>query len=466
LSPRARTRLTAVIVACALFMQNLDSTVVATALPAMARGFNADPLHMNVALTSYLLALAVFIPASGWVADKYGTRTVFRAAIAVFTLGSILCGAADTLWFLVFARVLQGLGGAMMVPVGRLVLLRTVPKSELVGAMAWLSTPAMIGPVVGPPLGGFIVTYFSWRWIFDINVPMGVLGILLVTLYVEDVREPEPDRFDGWGLLFSGVCLATLVFALETVGRGLVSPVMTAAALTCGVVSAGLYFWHATHYLRPVIDFALMRYRSFRVAIIGGLLFRVGIGAIPFLLPLMLQLDFGYSALQSGLVTFASSAGALVMKPGTTWALRRMGFRDTLLVNGILSALLLALMAAFRPAWPIVAIYGALLAGGFFRSLQFTAYNALAYAEVPRNRVSAATSFYQTMQQFSTTLGVSIGAGSLELARIAGGHALPSLGDFSLAFLFVAVFSLAAAPLSLIMPRDAGNEISGRHLRR
>jgi hypothetical protein len=214
-----------------------------------------------------------------------------------------------------------------------------------------------------------------------------------------------------------------------------------------------------------VIDLALLRFRSFRVAILGGLLFRVGIGAIPFLLPLMLQLDFGYSAAQSGLVTFASSAGAMVMKPGTTWALRRLGFRDTLLCNGILAALMLALMAGFRPSWPIAAIYAALLAGGFFRSLQFTAYNALAYAEVPGNRVSAATSFYQTMQQFSTTLGVSIGAGSLEIARIASGHMLPTLLDFSAAFLLVAGISLAAAPISLIMPRDAGTEISGRAAR-
>src|ERR1700749_672025 len=192
----SRTRLTAVIVACALFMQNLDSTVIATALPTMAKAFGADPVHMNVALTSYLLSLAVFIPASGWVADRFGTRTVFRAAIAVFTIGSILCGQANSLGFLVMARILQGIGGAMMVPVGRLVLLRTVAKSELVAAMAWLSTPALLGPVLGPPVGGFIVTYFSWRWIFDINIPIGILGMTLVTLFVEDVREPPGTRFD------------------------------------------------------------------------------------------------------------------------------------------------------------------------------------------------------------------------------------------------------------------------------
>src|SRR6478609_11663098 len=218
----ARTRRTAVIIACAMFMQSLDSTVIATALPTMAKTFGADPVHMNVALTSYLLSLAVFIPASGWVADRYGTRTVFRAAIAVFTVGSILCGRADSLAFLVASRVLQGIGGAMMVPVGRLVLLRTAAKTELVAAMAWLTVPALLGPVLGPPVGGFIVTYFSWRWIFDINVPIGILGIVLVTVFFEDVREPPRGRFDGIGLLLCAIALSGLMFGLETAGRGVV----------------------------------------------------------------------------------------------------------------------------------------------------------------------------------------------------------------------------------------------------
>ena len=222
-----RTRITALIVACALFMQNLDSTVIATALPTMARDFGADPVRMNVALTSYLLSLAVFIPASGWVADRYGAKPVFRAAIAIFTLGSVLCGRADSLSFLVLARILQGVGGAMMVPVGRLLLIRTALKSELVAAMAWLSMPALIGPVVGPPLGGFIVTYFSWRWVFDINVPVGVLGMVLVTLFVDDVREPGRAKLDGWGLLLSGLAMAGIMVGMETVGRGVVAPWIT-----------------------------------------------------------------------------------------------------------------------------------------------------------------------------------------------------------------------------------------------
>jgi EmrB/QacA subfamily drug resistance transporter len=457
-----RTRLTAVIVACAMFMQNLDSTVIATALPTMAKAFGADPVRMNVALTAYLLSLAVFIPASGWIADRYGARTVFRAAIAVFTLGSVLCGRADSLAFLVAARILQGIGGAMMVPVGRLVLLRTAAKSELVSAMAWLTVPALLGPVLGPPVGGFIVTYFSWRLIFDINVPIGILGIVLVSMFVEDVREPPRGRFDGIGLLLCGTSLAGLMFGLETAGRGVVSHVATEAMIGVGVAGLVGYLLHARHHPAPLLDLSLMRLPCFGVAITAMMPFRIGIGAIPFLLPMMLQVGFGDSAAQSGLITFASSAGALVMKPATQRALRLFGFRDTLVWNGVISAAMLAICAAFRPTWPAAAIYAALLIGGFFRSLQFTAYNTLAYGDVPRAQMSAATSLYITGQQLAATIGISAGAVSLEISMALSGHTMPQPIDFSHAFLVVALFTLAAAPIALWMPRNAGDELTGR----
>ena len=450
------------IVACAMFMQNLDSTVIATALPTMAKAFGADPVHMNVALTSYLLSLAVFIPASGWVADRYGTRTVFRAAIAVFTIGSVLCGRADTLWFLVVSRVLQGIGGAMMVPVGRLVLMRTAAKQELVAAMAWLTVPALLGPVMGPPVGGFIVTYFSWRWIFDINVPIGVLGIVLVSLFVEDVRDPPRGRFDALGLLLCGVALSGLMFGLETAGRGVVPRNLTVAMIGVGLAAIVGYLMHARRHPSPLLDLSLMRLPCFGVSLSAMMLFRTGIGAIPFLLPLMFQVGFGDSAVQSGLITFASSAGALVMKPATQTALRLFGFRDTLVWNGLLSAVMIALCAAFRPTWPAAAIYGALLIGGFFRSLQFTAYNTLAYGDVPRSRMSAATSLYVTGQQLAATIGISAGALALEISMAATGHAVPQPMDFSHAFLVVALFTLVAAPIALLMARNAGDDLTGR----
>ncbi len=459
-----RTRTTAVIVACAMFMQNLDSTVIATALPTMAHAFGVAPVRMNVALTSYLLSLAVFIPASGWVADRYGARPVFRAAIAVFTIGSVLCGRADSVAFLGAARGLQGIGGARMVPGGRLVLLRTVAKQELVAAMAWLTVPALLGPVLGPPVGGFIVTYFSWRWIFDINVPIGVLGIVLVTLFVEDVREPPRGRFDGVGLLLCGVALSGLMFGLETAGRGVVAPLTTFGMIGVGVVAVIAYLLHARRHPAPLLDLSLMRLPCFGVAMSAMMLFRTGIGAIPFLLPLMLQVGFGDSALRSGLITFASSAGALVMKPATQTALRLFGFRDTLVWNGLLSAVMLALCAAFRPTWPAAAIYAALLIGGFFRSLQFTAYNTLAYGDVPRARMSSATSLYMTGQQLAATIGISMGAVSLEVSMALSGHHTAQPGDFSLAFLVVAMFTLVAAPIALFMPRNAGDELTGRRV--
>ena len=458
------TQLTALIVACALFMQTLDGTVIATALPAMAHAFGADPVHMNVALTSYLLSLAVFIPASGWMADRFGARTVFRAAIGIFTLGSLLCGMADSLAFLVAARVLQGMGGAMMVPVGRLVLLRTAAKHELVGAMALLSTPALLGPVLGPPLGGFFVTYLSWRWIFGINLPIGVLGIVLVTLFVPDVRQPGAARLDGFGMALSGIALAGMMFGFETTARGVVPVWLSLSVLAVGLLAAALYVRHARRHPAPLIDMSLMRIPTFMVSVVGGSLFRVGIGAAPFLLPLMLQLGFGDSPLRSGFISIASSAGAIVMKPATTWALRWFGFRDTLLVNGVLSALTLILCAAFRPAWPLAAIYAVLLIGGFFRSLQFTAYNTIAYADIPPGRMSAATSLYATLQQVSLTMGVTAGAASLEATMALAGRGAPVVADFATAFTVVGVVALFAAPVSWLMPRHAGAELSGHRV--
>lgn len=457
-----RTRQIAVIVACALFMQNLDSTVIATALPTMAKAFGSDPVHMNVALTSYLLSVAVFIPASGWVADRYGTRTVFRAAIAVFTIGSVLCGRADTLWFLVAARVLQGIGGAMMVPVGRLVMLRTTPRHELVAAMAWLTTPALIGPVVGPPLGGLIVTYTSWRWIFDINVPIGIIGIIVVSLFIEDAREPPPGRFDTVGLLLSAICLAGLMFGLETAGRGVIAPALTWLMVGIGVAAGAGYMLHARASAAPLLDLSLLRQPTFGVAISTMMLFRTGIGAIPFLLPLMLQVGFGDSAVQSGLITFASSAGALIMKPVAQRALLWFGFRNTLIWNGVISAILLAACAGFRPAWPVIAIYTILLVGGFFRSLQFTAMNTLAYSDVPRRRMSAATSLYTAGQQLAATIGISAGAVALEVAMTLSGNHPARPWDFSVAFLAVSLFTLFAVPIAFLVPHSAGDDIAGR----
>jgi EmrB/QacA subfamily drug resistance transporter len=449
------------IVASAMFMEQLDGTVLATALPTMARSFNADPLHMNVALTSYLLTLAMFIPASGRLADRFGSRTVFRGAIALFTLGSIACAQAQSLGFLVLARLLQGTGGALMSPVGRLVLLRVVSKAELVRAMAWLMIPATIGPILGPPVGGFIVTYLSWHWIFYINVPIGLLGIVLASRYIEEMREPSPEPFDVLGLALSGTALACLLFGIEMVTRGV------GASIGLGVIAVGaavgaLYAWHAKHCAQPVLDFRIMRIATFRLSVICGSLSRISAGAQPFLLPMMLQLGFGMSAAQSGLITFASSIGSLMMRVTAPTLLRRLGFRNVLIWVGIIAVVLVAGIAAIRPAWPQPLIYILLIASGFFQSLQFMAYNTIAYADVSRARMSVATSFYTTFQQMSLTLGIAVSAAALAASVAIRGHAEPLLGDFSLAFLLVAAISALAPLISLRLERTAGAELSGQ----
>jgi EmrB/QacA subfamily drug resistance transporter len=459
---RARIRTTALIVASSLFMEQLDSTVLATALPDMARSFGVSPLHMSVGLTSYMLSLAVFLPASGKVADRFGARRVFCTAILLFTFGSALCGQAQSLAFLVAARLLQGLGGAMMVPVGRLLLLRSVPKEEMVAAMSWFLVPALIGPVVGPPLGGMIVTHLSWHWIFYINLPIGLAGLVLVLLYIEDVRESTVEAFDWRGLAISGLSLSCLVFGLELVSRGALAMPVAIGVLLTGLASGWAYLWHARTHPAPIIDIGLMRVASFRLSAFGGSLTRISGGAMPFLLPLMMQLGFGMSAEQSGLVTFASAAGAVLMKASATPILRRFGFRRALTWNSLIASALIALIAAFRPSWPMTAIYGLLLVSGFFQSLQFTAYNTLAYADIPKTRMSTAVAFYTTLQQTMLSMGICTGALVLSAALALSGRSQANLADFSLAFLVVSAISALASPVCARLPANAGDDIAGR----
>ena len=457
-----RRALIPMIIACALFMENLDSTVIATALPSIAQSLGENPLRLNLAITSYLLSLAVFIPLSGWMADHFGARTVFRAAILVFTVGSVSCALVDTLPELVLARVLQGLGGAMMTPVGRLVILRTVPKAELVSAMAYLTIPALIGPVFGPPLGGFIVTYWSWRWIFLINVPIGLLGMVLATLFIPNTRETEVWKLDIAGFLMTGIGLAGLVFGFTSLGRGVLPEWTVATLLIAGIGFLGFYVLHAKRTPQPIIDLSLFRIPTFRAAIIGGSLFRMSIGALPFLLPLMLQLGFGLSALNSGLLTFASAAGAMTMKVTAGPIIRTFGYRPVLLANTVISAAFLMSYALFRPETSHVVIFLGLLAGGFFRSLQFTCTNTLSYANVASPQMSRATTISSMAQQLAVSFGVGAGALMLHATlALRGGESL-SAGDFAPAFLGVGLFALLPLLFFVPLAAQAGAELSGR----
>jgi EmrB/QacA subfamily drug resistance transporter len=450
------------IVACALFMENLDSTAISTALPAIAASLGENPLRLSLAITAYLFSLAVFIPISGWVADRFGAKRVFRLAILVFVLGSVLCSFAGSLVGFVLARILQGMGGAMMVPVGRLVLLRSVVKADLVRAMAWLTVPALMGPILGPPLGGFITTYLSWRWIFWINLPIGALGMLLVSLFIPDLREERPPPLDLLGFLLSAVGLLGLVFGFETIGRGLVPWSTTLLLLALGLVGIGLYVLHANRTLHPLIDLALLGIPTFRAAVLGGLVFRTAIGATPFLLPLMLQAGFGLSAFNSGLLTFAAAAGAMLMKLTAGPTLKLFGFKRVLMVNAVISAVFIAANGLFTAQTPHLLILAVLLAGGFFRSLQFTSINTLGYADIERARMSRATSFASMMQQLSLSIGVGTGALLLHLTVAARGGDQLAAGDFWPAFFVVALLAALSALVYLPHAPDAGAEVSGR----
>ncbi|WP_024277547.1 DHA2 family efflux MFS transporter permease subunit [Xanthobacter sp. 126] len=451
------------IVACALFMEQVDSTVIATSLPAIAADLGEDPVALKLALTSYLLSLAVFIPASGWAADRYGARTVFRSAIVIFTIGSILCGLSSSLADFVLYRIIQGMGGAMMVPVGRLVILRSVPKSELVSSLAWLTIPALLGPVFGPPLGGFITTYFDWRLIFFINVPIGVLGVFLATRFIENVREEDVPPLDLKGLILSGVGLAGLVFGFAVLGQEVLVPQW--AALTIGATGAFflfLYVRHARVTPHAVLDLKLLRHGTFRAGVVGGSLFRVGIGAMPFLLPLMLQLSFGLSPFASGLLTFTASAGAMAMKFTAAKLLRRIGYKRVLLANVFLCSGFIAINATFTPLTPHWLIASLLLVGGFLRSLQFTALNALSYADVEPDEMSRATSFASVAQQVSLSFGVAVAGLVLETMRASRGEVAVTQSDFSAAFLVVAAVSALSIFFFIPLPKDAGASLTAR----
>jgi EmrB/QacA subfamily drug resistance transporter len=459
--PVQRAKLLPLIVACALFMENTDSTVIATSLPAIAQSLGEDPIALKLALTSYLVSLAVFIPISGWMADRFGARTIFRTALAIFMFGSVLCAMSNSLLAFVGARFLQGMGGAMMVPVGRLVILRSVQKSELVSALAYLTIPALVGPVVGPMLGGFITTYFDWRWIFFINIPIGLVGIVLASLFFEDIREEDVAPLDIRGFLLSSFGFAALMLGLATGGRHLVPVAVSWLAVACGVVALVAYWFHARGVPSPVLNLKLFRIPTYRIGVIGGSVFRTGIGAIPFLLPLMLQLGFGLNPLQSGMITFASAAGALIMKTMAKRILAQFGFRGVLSFNAVIGAAFLASSGLFTPSTPHWLMLVVLLVGGCFRSLQFTGINALSYADVANKDMSSATSLSSVAQQLSLSMGVTIGAFALEAAGMLNGGRELAPADFWPAFLLVGVISGSSVLWMMQLAPDAGAEVSG-----
>ena len=456
------TRIVPLIVAVALFMENMDSTVIATSLPAIAADIGTSPLTLKLAVTSYLLSLAVFIPVSGWTADRFGARTVFRGAIAVFMLGSIGCALSDSLYQFVAARIVQGVGGAMMTPVARLILVRSVDRRELINAMVWVTLPALIGPLIGPALGGFITTYISWHWIFLINIPIGLAGIALATIFIEDVRAESPDPFDPVGAVLAGLGIGGLAFGGSLLGLNFLPTAAVIALILLGAIAAYAYVVHARRTPAPVLDLSLLAIPTMRAAVVGGFIYRSGIGAMPFLLPLLLQLGFNLTPFESGLITLSNVVGAMGMKTVVPIILRRFGFRRVLVVNALISATLVATCATFTPGVSFAWIVGVLIVGGFFRSLEFTSLNTIAYADVDNRRMSRATSLVAVAQQVSISVGIAIGAQAVDLTLWARGRDTIMAVDFQPAYLAIAVIAGSASLIFARMPAEAGAELARR----
>ncbi|RFC65786.1 MFS transporter [Mesorhizobium denitrificans] len=444
-------------------MENMDSTVIATSLPAIAIDIGTNPIALKLALTSYLVSLAIFIPLSGWMADKFGAKNIFRAAIAVFVIGSIACATSGSLGSFVVARFLQGMGGAMMTPVGRLVLVRSTPKSELVAAMSWLTVPALIGPLIGPPVGGFITTYFSWHWIFIINVPIGLLGIMLATKFLPESAAVETPRLDFAGLVLSGIGAAGIVFGISVMSLPALPPIYGVLTMLTGAVCIALYLWHARRTPNPLLALRLFNNQVFRTSVLGGSMFRLGIGAVPFLLPLMLQIAFGLNPFQSGMITFVTALGAMGMKFATSWIFRTFGFRRVLIFGSILAAGTIAIYGFFTPETSIALMMMLIFFGGLIRSMFFTGVNAFSYAEIPPEDMSKATPIVAVAQQLSVALGVALAGGVLELQTLIHDRPL-DLADFHVAFFIVAAVSALASIAFMRLPADAGSAVSGHAL--
>ena len=443
-----------VIVAVAFLMEQLDATIITTAVPDIAHSLQVTPVQMSLAVAAYVLSVAIFIPVSGWFADRFGARRVFIAALAIFTIGSVLCGLSQSFAMLVAMRVVQGLGGAMMTPVGRLILLRSFPRSELMTAMTYMTLPAIMGPVIGPLLGGVITTYFSWRWIFYVNIPFGLLGILLAMRYVANTREHEVAGFDFAGFLMVGGGLGLLQSALEGVSHPVVPPFVIALAAAAAIALLLGFYFYARRAVAPAVDLTLFRSRSFRVGTLAGGVCRIGMNGMPYLLPLMLQVGFGLSPIASGSITFITSVGAVIIRNLLAPVIRNYGFRFVLITSAVAGSVGLAGFALIEPHTPHYLILLWVFIFGLTRSAQFMSSNTLSYADTPDRQLSRATSLGGVLQQLSVSLGVSVSAVLLALVSAQSETLTPA--RFHEVFLLSAVIPLLAIPGFLTLAHDDG----------
>ncbi|HDY6830851.1 TPA: MFS transporter [Klebsiella pneumoniae] len=453
----------ALLVAGAFFMEFLDGTVIATALPDMARDFGVTAVELNIGISAYLITLAVLIPASGWIADRFGARAIFTLALAIFTLASVFCGLSIEVHIFVAMRILQGVGGALMVPVGRLAVLRTTPKHQLIKAIATLTWPALVAPIIGPPLGGFITRYASWHWIFFINVPLGLAAIILSLRIIPDIRETERRSFDLSGFITTSVAMVSLVTAMERLGdrQPQIWPTLALAALGFGCLLYSIR--HFRRAAAPMVRLDALQVPTFRVTMYGGSLFRASISAVPFLLPLLFQVGFGMDPFHSGLLVLAVFVGNLTIKPATTPLIRWLGFRRLLLINGALNVCSLLACALLTPQTPVWAIMLILYLGGVFRSIQFTGVSTLAFADVPAAQMSDANTLFSTASQLAVGLGITLGAIGIRLGEQVGDWLhlteLPGI-SFRLSFVFIALICLVGMIDSLHLAKTAGSSVS------
>ena len=450
-------------VAAAFFMETLDSTIVTTSLPAIARSFQTTPLSLSISITAYLVALAVFVPAAGWASDRFGSRKLFASAIGLFTLASLLCALSPTLWTFVAARTLQGVAAAFMSPVGRLVVLRSAPKQRLLEAISMITWPGLIGPVLGPPLGGWITTYASWHWIFLVNIPIGIAGVLLVLRHVPVEAAPPRRPFDALGFGLTALALAGLVHALSLFGERH-GEVMTAGAwLAVAGVAGVLAIRHAQKHATPMLDLRAVRVPTFAISVLtAGLAARIAIHATPFLLPLMFQIGFGLNAFHAGVMLLVYMGGNLAMKSATTPVLRRFGFRQVLTVNGAFCAVSMAACAWLSPGLSLFVIGPVLFVAGMTRSMHFTTVSSLAFADISAEQRAGASTFSAMTQQIAATLGVAFAALALSLFQNLRGGATLALADFQHALLAGAGLMGLAAAWGLRLAPDAGKEVSGK----
>ncbi|MBU2831500.1 DHA2 family efflux MFS transporter permease subunit [Acidithiobacillus ferriphilus] len=454
-STAPRPWLVPLVVAIAFLMEGLDTTIVTTAIPAMARALHVSVVQLNLAVSAYVLTLAVFVPVSGWLADRLGARSVFIAALTVFTLGSALCGIATDFIMLIFSRVIQGLGGALLTPVGRLILLHSFPRSQLVKAMTYATLPAMIGPIIGPLFGGYLTTYASWRWVFYVNLPFGILGIFLAYRFIHLHAEAETPPFDFSGFLMFGAGIGLIQWALEILNQH--SAGWVAFLLLSATALLGAYWWRSRSRPHSAVDLRLLRNRAFGIATLGGGLSRIAMNGPVYLLPLLLQLGLGMNPLQSGAFTFLSIWGSLIVRVLIGRMLRLVGFRVLLVGSALFCSLVLANFSLIGIKTTLWWIAVDIVLFGFARAIQFMTSNTLAYADIDQKYLSRATSLGGLFQQLTVSFGVSLSAAFL--SALSNNTMRPSLADFHAVFLILAILPLFSIPLVLHLQQQDGAQV-------